>query len=143
MASPHQRERERQGDHQAERDRPPLSEWLVALLGLLVVLSALGFLGYEAVAGDTTAPDPLIRVTDIESVGGGYLAQLEILNQGGDTAAGLTVEGTLTRGGRVVETSDVTLDYLPGGSVREAGLFFSRNPRQGRLELRALGFQEP
>jgi len=115
----------------------------MAAFGLLGVLGILGFLGYEAVAGDTTAPDPLIRVTDVQSVGGGYLAQLEVRNRGGDTAAGLTIEGTLTRGGREVETSDVTLDYLPGGSVREAGLFFTQNPRQGQLELRALGFQEP
>lgn len=126
-----------------ERDRPPLYEWVVAVLGLLVVLYALGFLTYEAVAGDTSVPEPLIRVTGVHKVRGGYLAQLEAFNRGGDTAAGLTVEGTLKQNDRDVETSEVTLDYLPGQSLREAGLFFSEDPRRYRLELRALGYQEP
>lgn len=128
---------------QQERDRPPLYEWVVAALGLLVVLCTLGLLTYEVIAGDTSVPDPLIRVTGVHKVRGGYLAQVEAFNRGGDTAAGLTVGGTLKQNGRDIETSEVTLDYLPGQSLREAGLFFSEDPRRYRLELRALGYQEP
>jgi uncharacterized protein (TIGR02588 family) len=134
----------KQEDRQAqERERPPLYEWVVATLGLLVVLYALVFLTYEAVSGDTLPPDPLLRVTSVQEVQGGYLAQVEALNRGGDTAAGLMVEGSLKRGHQDVETSETTLDYLPGQSVREAGLFFSKDPRQYRLELRSLGYQGP
>jgi uncharacterized protein (TIGR02588 family) len=128
---------------QQERDRPPLYEWVVAALGLFVVLCTLGLLTYEVIAGDTSPPDPLIRVTGVHKVRGGYLAQVEAFNRGGDTAAGLTVEGTLKQNSQDIETSEVTLDYLPGQSLREAGLFFSEDPRRYRLELRALGYQEP
>lgn len=126
-----------------ERDRPSLSEWVVAALGLLTVLYVLGFLTYEAVAGDTSVPNPLLRVVSVQEVQGGYLAQVEVRNRGGDTAAGLIVEGTLRQGDQDIEISETTLDYLPGQSVREAGLFFSQDPRRYRLELRSLGFQEP
>lgn len=115
----------------------------MAVFGLLLVLAALAALTYEAVAGDTSSPDPLIRVTGVHKVQGGYLAQVEAFNSGGDTAAGLTVGGTLKQNGQDIETSEVTLDYLPGQSLREAGLFFSEDPRRYRLELRALGYQEP
>lgn len=127
---------------QQERDRPPLYEWVVAALGLFVVLCTLGLLTYEVIAGDTSVPDPLVRVTGVQEVRGGYLAQVEAFNRGGDTAAGLTIAGTLKQNGQDIETSEVTLDYLPGQSLREAGLFFSEDPRRYRLELRALGYQE-
>ena len=35
------------------------------------------------------------------------------------------------------------LDYLPGESVRPAGLFFTRDPRAHRLEIRPAGFVAP
>jgi uncharacterized protein (TIGR02588 family) len=143
MATSHESGQGQNDRREEGRDRPPLVEWVVAALGFLTVLYALGFLFYEAVAGDTSAPDPLVRVMSIQEVQGGYLAQVQARNRGGDTAAGVTVEGTLRRGERDVETSEVTLDYLPGQSVREAGLFFSQDPRRYRLELRALGYQEP
>jgi uncharacterized protein (TIGR02588 family) len=130
-------------NQQSQRERPSSLEWTVAAFGLLVVLYTLGFLTYEAVAGDTSSPDPLIRVTSVHKVQGGYLAQVEVSNRGGDTAAGLLIEGTLKRGGQDVETSETTLDYLPGQSLREAGLFFGEDPRRYQLELRALGYQEP
>ena len=130
-------------NRQKQRARPPRLEWTVAVFGLLLVLAALGALTYEAVTGETSSPDPLIRVTGVHKVRGGYLAQVEAFNRGGDTAAGLTVEGTLKQNGRDIETSEATLDYLPGRSTREVGLFFTENPQRYRLELRALGYQEP
>jgi uncharacterized protein (TIGR02588 family) len=134
----------KQEDRQAqERDRPPLYEWVVAALGLLTVLYAFGFLTYEAVSDDTSPPDPLLRVTGVQEVRAGYLAQVEVLNREGDTAAGLMVEGTLKQGNQDVQTSEITLDYLPGHSARKVGLFFSKDPRRYHLELRALGYQEP
>jgi uncharacterized protein (TIGR02588 family) len=35
------------------------------------------------------------------------------------------------------------LDYVPPRSSREGGLWFSRDPRAGRLTLRATGYAEP
>jgi uncharacterized protein (TIGR02588 family) len=37
----------------------------------------------------------------------------------------------------------MTLDYSPPGSEKQAGLFFTRDPRQFQLQVRALGYVEP
>ena len=35
------------------------------------------------------------------------------------------------------------MDYLPPGSEREGGLFFSRDPRRHEVRLRAKGYVDP
>ena len=42
-----------------------------------------------------------------------------------------------------VEISETTIDYVPAGSQREAGLFFIRNPQEFDLQLRAKSYVEP
>ena len=134
-----------QSDKQADPNQAhtPRLEWLTASFGLLVVLATLGLLSYQAFAVGESPPVIVNRVMAVRSVAGGYLVQLEVRNKGGETTASLTVEGTLKEGQRLIETSEATLDYVPGHSSREAGLFFSTNPEHYQLELRALGYQEP
>ena len=62
--------------------------------------------------------------------------------RGDEAAAELGVEGTIERGGQPLETSETTFDFVPSGSVREGGLFFTEDPR-GALTLRSLGYREP
>lgn len=59
------------------------------------------------------------------------------------TAAQVRIQGELQVGGQVVEKRSARLDYLPGFSRRDGGLFFGRDPRQGKLILRAESYQEP
>ena len=49
----------------------------------------------------------------------------------------------LKRGGTNVENSLVTVDYVAAGSERDAALFFSNDPRQGEVTVRAKGYIEP
>jgi uncharacterized protein (TIGR02588 family) len=42
-----------------------------------------------------------------------------------------------------VESSEVTIDYVPGEATRRAGIYFSRDPRLHRLEIRAKGYDIP
>lgn len=137
-SQPHKDDKQKQ-----KQERPPRLEWVTATFGLLVVLATLGALTYEAARGGESPPAIVNRVVAIKPVSGGYLVQLEVRNTGGETTAGLTIEGTLKQGQSEVETSEATLDFVPGHSVREAGLFFTENPQRYRLELRALGYQEP
>ena len=117
--------------------------WGIALLGLVLVLGSIAFMVYEAVIGDTSPPDVVVRVESIEDAGSGFLVMFRTINEGGSTAAGLTIEGTLMNGTENVETSNTTIEYLPSHSERNGGLFFTLDPRQYELELRATGYEDP
>jgi uncharacterized protein (TIGR02588 family) len=128
----------------APREIISLWEWVVALVGLLVVLGAIGFLGYEAIVEETGPPEVTLRVDAVQATRDGYLVQIRAINRGGTTAAKVLVQGVLTdgRGGRV-QASEILFDYVPAHSLRAGGLFFTQDPHKFQLQLRAQGYVEP
>lgn len=118
-------------------------EWLAAMVGTLIVLAAVGLLLYDAFVPPTTPPDITIEVDSIVEVGGGYLVEFRAVNSGYSTASMLVVGAELRDGAEVVESSEVTLDYVPEQSQRAAGVFFTEDPRRHRLEIRPRGYEHP
>jgi uncharacterized protein (TIGR02588 family) len=129
-------------DHAAAPDIP-VAEWIAAALGLAIVLIAIAFLSYQAIHGASLPPEITVAVRSIEPQQSGYLVQARVINTGRATASQLIVEGTLMTTTGEEQRSQVTLDYLPGGSERRAGLFFTTDPRKGKLQIRAIGYQDP
>lgn len=122
----------------------PALEWIAAALGLLLTLGILGVIGWEAAAGGGDEPPAIeARVDRVVPTSGGFVLELVLENRGPATAAAVEVEGELTKPDGTVATSSATIDYVPGESSRRAGLFFTDDPRVGRLEVRALGYAEP
>ena len=117
-------------------------EWVAAAISALIVIGMLAALITDAVSEDT-APDIVLRVDSISRGTNAYLVSFTAGNRGTRTAATLGIGAELWDGGRMVESSSTTIDYLPGESERGGGLFFQRDPRSLRLELRALGYEEP
>ena len=133
-------------DHQKENKKlkdAPWWMWGIALVGLTLVAGSIGFMVYKAVAGDSSPPDVTVHVDSIVPARNGYLVKFRALNEGGSTAEGLTVEGVLLNGVETVETSNTVIEYLPAHSKREGGLFFTSDPRQHQLQLRAKGYEDP
>jgi len=129
-----------------DRDRsaqPPAWEWVVAFLGLALVLGTLGFIAYQAVAKDDSPPEVTVHMDIIVPLDHGYLVQFRAVNQGGSTAAQVGIEGELRGENGQVERRETVIDYVPSHSYRKGGLFFSQNPRQYPLQLRAKGYAEP
>ena len=122
----------------------PLLEWIAAGVGLVLTLGMMAMIGIEAWRGDADQP-PVIeaRATRITPTSSGFLVEVVAVNRSGGTAAAVQVEGALKSGDVAVETSSLTLDYVPGHAQRKGGLFFTRDPRNHRLEVRALGYQAP
>jgi uncharacterized protein (TIGR02588 family) len=121
----------------------PAVEWLVAVLGLLLVVGAVAFLTVDALRGTDRPPIIVVRAdTTVALEGGGWLVRFTAENRGRETAAEVGIAGEL-RDGADTETSRATLDYLPGRSSRRGGLFFRRDPRAATLELRAEGYRAP
>ncbi len=136
-------------ENKEKRERPkktPVWEWIIAAVGFILVVAALGTTLYRAVIEESTPPILEISVEAIVPTANGYLVNFSVKNNGNQTAAGLTVEGELKRGeegAESVETSSATLAYAPANSRREGGLFFSKNPNEYKLEIRAKGYEKP
>jgi uncharacterized protein (TIGR02588 family) len=139
------RSRQKQGQDRsgAAETPPPLSEWIAAAIGLVLLLSSVGYLLYDAFKGEERPPSPLVRVVAVEPQAGRYLVRLRVFNESKATASALRVEGELKRGNEVVERSEMEFQHVPGRSSREGGLFFSQDPRTLQLVLSARSYQVP
>lgn len=121
----------------------PLAEWTVGALGLLLIAAVIAVLLHEALSGRGAPPTVSVSVLGTSPQQNGWLVEIGVRNEGATTAGGLTIEGSLRSGDRVIEASEASIDYLPPRSQREAGLFFTRDPRDFELEIRPMGYQEP
>lgn len=131
------------GETEQHSNGIPLLEWAVAAVGFVIVVGTIVYLLSLAIAGDKAPPSFALTVTEIVESSGGYLVKFSIVNEGGSTAAGLLVEGSLLQDGEVVETSEAEIDYVPSASSRYGGIFFTENPDSYDLELRPVGFHTP
>ena len=145
MSEAERRERESPGRSTEPEGRQGVSpwEWVAAAIGSGLVIGAIGILGYEALGIPATPPAIEIRVDSVLQVGGGYLVEFHARNTGTTTAAGVVVEGELTTPEGTVETSGMTIDYVPARASRGGGLYFSHDPRRHRLEIRPKGYDLP
>lgn len=137
---------QRPSNNRDDRDEgaPPLAEWIAAAIGLLLVLGCAGILAWHALRGEDGPPDPVLQVEHIEAMSsGGFLVRLQVRNAGSQAATDLHIAGELRGAGADVERSQARIDHLPAGASREAGLYFTRDPRLGELALRAQGYQAP
>lgn len=122
---------------------PPFWEWVVAGIGLLLLLATLGYLTWHALSSSATQPQPVIEVLGVEQQQQHFLVRIRVHNQGRTTAQALRIVGELKRQDQVVETSDLEFAYLPAESSREAGLLFRHDPRTLQLELQPRSYQKP
>ena len=121
----------------------PWLEWCASGVGMLVTLCILGFIGWQALGDATSPPVITVDVTKSDPVPGGYRVIFQAHNVVGSAAAQVRIEGTLSADRGAPEVSSVILDYIPGQSAREGGLFFTQDPRSGNLVLRASGYAKP
>lgn len=132
------------GEDWRKKDAAPPLEWAMAVVGLILVAATIGFLIYQAFAGKRSPPDITVRADSITTVRDGYLVRFRATNHGELTAAAVTVEGELKdQTGGSVETSSAAVRYAPSGSEVTGGIYFSRDPREFDLQLRAKGYEEP
>lgn len=118
-------------------------EWVAAAVGTLLVLGTVAFMLHEAFTGARTPPAVAVTVDSVFPQESGFLVRIRAENTGGETAAGLLVEGELRSDTGTVETSEATIDYLPAGGKRFGGLFFEEDPRSNALTVRPKGYDRP
>jgi uncharacterized protein (TIGR02588 family) len=119
-------------------------EWISAAIGAAVTLATIGFLVYEGVTQPSDQSPALVVVIDsILPQGDGWAVRIEARNAGTATAAAVRIVGELRGDGGVVETSEVTLDYVPEASSRTGALLFTRDPSGLALAVRPTGYELP
>lgn len=135
--------RDGRGARAGGADVVPPAEWVVAALGLLLVLGVGGVLLRDALRSPTRPPDVTLAVDSVAAGRGGWLVVFEAANAGDQSVADVAVRATLAtpRGDTLVR--EVRVDYLPARSRRGGGVVFPVDPRAGALRLEAVGFQEP
>lgn len=113
-------------------------------VGVTLLAASIGTLLFDAFTGKDTPPDIVLHIEKVQpQPSGNFVVLFRAENNGGSTAADVSVKGEIQDAGGNRETSEATLDYVPAHSNRRGGLFFDSDPRQARLELRATSFQEP
>lgn len=125
-----------------EPARIPLWEWIIAALGAALVMGMIGFMGHRALQENPAVPDLRVVPREVHPSANGFVVMLDVRNSGAG-AANVAIEGTLDDRGDIIESSGVTLDYVPADSHREAGLLFRRDPSRHRLQVRATGYASP
>ncbi len=119
-------------------------EWVVFGVGLLLVAGALGFLVYEGATSAGDAPPALrVELGTPEQKGEHFVVPVTVINEGGQTAEGVTVEVTLERGGAEGERGELAFAFLPRDGKREGFVTFRTDPRTARLVPRVLGYEKP
>lgn len=132
-----------ESSRERKKERPSRAEWVVGAICSAVVLVAVGYLFFRALSGPSLPPIITVHAERIFPAGQGYLVEIRVVNEGSETAATVMVEGSLIRDTVAVEKSTATIDFVPAGTERRGGLFFTRDPARYRLEFRPTGFDRP
>ena len=134
----------------AKRKAPPEDdaakqrlETAAGILGAILALGTIGIIVWDGIAGEGGPPIVVVEAESVHAGENGFVLELSVFNRGQATAAQVAVEGTLSRDGEVVETSEATFDYVPSGSRRRGGLFFAADPRDHDVAVRAKGYVDP
>jgi uncharacterized protein (TIGR02588 family) len=131
-----------------ERDTRPGAatskwEWVAGAVGLVLVLGAIGYIAFNALTTEPSVPAVTVEHVGTERNDGGYVVKFRARNSRPSTAASLTISGTLHDGATEIESSEVTLDYLPPRGERKGGLIFQADPAVHDLRLEAEGYVDP
>ncbi len=130
-------------ENRGQQKETPVWEWIIAAVGLILVVGTIGFTLYRAMTEETTPPILEFSVQAIKPTANGYLVEFRVKNTGNQTAAAVSIEGELKKGAESIEKSSASLAYAPANSVREGGLFFAKNPNEFELNIRAVGYEKP
>ena len=114
---------------------PARLEWAMGGLGLLLVLAVLAVIAFEAVGAREPARLEA-RLAEIRPAGARWLAEVEVRNLGGETAAAVEVEGRLGDA-----TAHATIDYVPAHGEDRVTLAFDADPRAA--EVSVSGWSKP
>ena len=118
-------------------------EWTVFAVGLVLVLTTLGFLVRESLAGAGGPPDGVARLGTPRASAGGFMVPVEVANLGKGTAEDVQVTVTLDLPDGDPEEAELDIAFLPRDSRRNGWVTFRSDPGKGSLRLGPIAFEIP
>lgn len=111
--------------------------------GVLLLASGVSFLVYQALTHQDEPGAVSVTVSDIRNTGTAYLVRFAVHNNGGETLSHLHLTAHLRDGDVQVESAQVFIDYLPGRSKHEGGVYLKHDPGRYTLEIVPAGYMKP
>ena len=119
-------------------------EWVVFAAGLLLVVSTLSYLAYDAATITDAPPSIEVRTGQPAERPHNFIVPVSLTNHGDQTAEGVLVEVVLESGGQEKERGEFTIAFLPRRSTREGWVAFQTDPRTvEQIKARVLGYEKP
>ena len=118
-------------------------EWVTGGLCTLLVLAMMGWVFFHAMTLSEGTPELSVEIMQQERQAGGYRVAFVVANGGKRAAAAVPVTGELKDGERVIESREVTFDYVPAQSSASGALLFATDPAGLKLEMRVAGHTDP
>ena len=117
-------------------------EWSVFGVALVLVLATFGYLVRESLTETKGPADIVVTLGESRAGSGGHVVAVKAENRGSQTAEEVRVTVVLDRG-KAREEAVLVFPYLPRGSAREGWVGFQSDPRQGRLRVAGVAYQDP
>ncbi|MGI8889714.1 MAG: hypothetical protein ACR2G0_02885 [Chthoniobacterales bacterium] len=118
-------------------------EWTVFVFSLVLLLSIVGLLLFEAFSFGDKPANPQMRLGAAEKHDGYFAVPVSVENQGDATAENVHLAVELQVPGREKERGEFDLPYLPRRATRQAWVTFRQDPGKGKLEALVLGYEKP
>jgi uncharacterized protein (TIGR02588 family) len=128
-------------------EEPPkrsIAEWVTFSIASFILAIIVSLVGYTWL-NEKNQP-PILSVTKketIREIDGQFYVPFEVVNSGGDTAESVQIMAELMIDGKVTETGEQQIDFLSSGESEEGAFIFTKNPRQGQLNLRVSSYKLP
>ncbi|WP_266206081.1 hypothetical protein [Pontibacter kalidii] len=126
------------------KDRKNWFEWVVFSLGLLLMLSIIGYLVYQTYHQKYNSPDLVAESFADPSEHAPYRYRIVLHNKGGETAEEVKLEVEVLTGAKAVETADLDFPYAPRESMREGWVIFEEDPTAAdTVVVKVVSYKKP
>lgn len=120
------------------------AEWITFGVAAVILATVIGLVLYVWL-GKQRQP-PVLSVTyekAIREVDGQFYVPFILTNKGGETVESVRVFAELEISGGTKEEGEQEVDFLSSGEVQEGAFIFSKNPKNGKLNLRVISYKLP
>ena len=124
--------------HRETEDRIPIAEWIVAIVGAILVGGTFSFLAYRAVV-EQGPPSFTAKIEQIEASGNSHAVSVIVQNQGGRPVSDLVVRATRDD----QDERELTIDYLPSHSARRVTFLFENSIVASQFECVFTSYNDP